>query len=51
MVVPGGGTGSRGGSERGSEGEVEGGAGGISTSRGGRGTLSEIISKTVSPTQ
>lgn len=39
MVVPGGGTGSRGGSERGSEGEVEGGAGGIGTGGGGRGTL------------
>lgn len=40
MVVPGGGTGSRGGCERGSEGEVEGGAGGFGAGGGGRGTLS-----------
>jgi hypothetical protein len=46
MVVPGGGTGSRGGSERGSESEVEGGAGGIGTGGGGRGTLSGFVSKT-----
>lgn len=45
MVVPCGGTGSRGGCERGSEGEVEGGAGGFSTGGGGRGTLSRIVSK------
>ena len=39
VVVPSGRTGSRGGCERGSEGEVEGGAGGFSTGSSGRCTL------------
>ena len=45
VVVPRGGTGSRGGCERGSEGEVEGGAGGLGTGGGGGSTLSESLAK------
>lgn len=46
MVVPRGGAGSRGGCERGSEGEVEGGAGGFGTGSGGGRTLLSIVSET-----
>jgi len=43
-----GGAGSRGGCERGSEGEVEGGAGGFGAGGGGRGTLSsELVTKSL----
>lgn len=39
VVIPGGGTGGGGGRERGSEGEVEGGASGLGAGGGGRRTL------------
>lgn len=45
MIVPGGGTGSRGSCERGSEGQIERGAGGLGTGGGGRSTLRRMSDK------
>lgn len=46
MIVPCGGAGGRGGCERGSEGEVEGGAGGFGAGSSGRGTLlAELVKR------